>query len=66
MMRRGASPQLGTREPSTHRWAEVEDFVDLPQLRDKHRDLKRDAAIASLPAFAAVWDNPDDEVCDVL
>ena len=46
--------------------AEVEDFVDLPQLRDKHRDLTRDAAIASLPAFAAVWDNPDDEVCDVL
>jgi hypothetical protein len=41
---------------------EVEDFVDFIQLRQPQRVLARDAAAASVPAFAAIWDNPDDDV----
>ena len=49
-----------------YRLAEVEDFVDFLQLRDQQRGLTRDAATASLPAFAAVWDNPDDDVYNAI
>ncbi|MBS0641090.1 MAG: hypothetical protein U1E70_20980 [Acetobacteraceae bacterium] len=38
--------------------AEVEDFVDFPQLRQQQRRLTRAAAAASAPSFAVVWDNP--------
>lgn len=46
--------------------AEVEDFVDFLRLKDQDRALSRAAGAASTPAFAAVWDNPEDDVYDAL
>jgi hypothetical protein len=48
------------------RLAEVEDFVDFIRQRDHDRALVRAAGVASLPAFAAVWDNPEDDAYDAL
>ncbi len=48
------------------RVAEVEDFVDFIRLREQDRSLVRAAAAASAPAFAAIWDNPDDAAYDAL
>lgn len=54
------------------RLAEVEDFVDFLRARDEAHELKRDsrlstdAARASEPAFAQVWDNDEDAVYDRL
>jgi hypothetical protein len=48
------------------RIAEVEDFVDFIRLRDQERELTRAAATASMPAFAATWNNPDDDAYDAL
>ena len=54
------------------RLAEVEDFVDFLRARDEAHELKRDsrlttdAARASEPAFARVWDNDEDAVYDRL
>ena len=48
------------------RIAEVEDFVDFLRLRDQDRALSRAAAAASAPAFAAVWENPEDDVYDAV
>ena len=50
------------------RVAEVEDFVDFLAQRDRDADrqLARAAAAASEPAFAKVWDNPEDDVYDRL
>jgi hypothetical protein len=45
---------------------EVEDFVDFLRSRDQHRALFRAASAASEPAFAAVWNNPEDDVYDAL
>ena len=39
---------------------EVEDFVDFLHQREQQRGLVRAAMEASTPAFAAIWDNPDD------
>jgi hypothetical protein len=39
----------------------VEDFVDFIRPREQHRALTRDAAAASAPAFAAVWNDPEDD-----
>ncbi len=50
----------------TDRLAEVEDFVDFLRSRDQERALSRAAATASAPAFAAVWENPEDDVYDAL
>ena len=50
----------------SERIAEVEDFVDFLRLRDQDRALSRAAAAASAPAFAAVWENPEDDVYDGL
>ena len=44
--------------------AAVTDFVDLLRLKEQERSLLQHAAQASAPAFAAVWDNPDDDVYD--
>ena len=44
------------------RIAEVEDFVEFIATREQERSLNRAAAVASTPAFAAVWSNPDDDV----
>ena len=46
--------------------AEVADLVDFFRLREQDRHLIRTAAQASQPAFAAVWDNKEDEAYDVL
>ncbi len=48
------------------RMAEVDDFVDFLRLREGERSLTQMAAQASTPAFAAVWDNADDEAYDAL
>jgi hypothetical protein len=42
----------------------VEDFVDFLAQRDGDRQLVLAAAAASEPAFAKVWDNPEDDVYD--
>jgi hypothetical protein len=51
---------------SAEKIAEVEDFVDFIALREQDRALTRAAAVASTPAFANVWSNPDDDVYDAL
>jgi hypothetical protein len=48
------------------RIAEVEDFVDFIRLREQDRTLTRFAAATSAPAFAAIWNNPDDDAYDAL
>ena len=45
------------------RLAEVEAFVDA---LERDRRLVQAAALASAPAFAKVWDNPEDAVYDAL
>jgi Protein of unknown function (DUF2281) len=46
--------------------AEVEDFVEFLRLRGQERELMRAAAAASIPAFGAVWNNPEDDAYDAL
>ena len=50
--------------------AELEDFIDVlvqrAQGKSDDRDLTRRAMAASNPAFAAVWNNPEDDVYDAL
>ncbi len=48
------------------RIAEVEDFVEFLAAREQQRSLSRAVAAASAPAFAAVWNNPDDDAYDAL
>jgi hypothetical protein len=48
------------------RLREVEDFVDFLRSKDQDRALFRAATTASEPAFAAVWNNPEDDVYDAL
>jgi len=48
------------------RIAEIEDFVDFIRLREQKRSLTAAAAVASAPAFAAVWSNPEDDVYDAI
>jgi hypothetical protein len=48
------------------RIAEIEDFVDFVRTREQKRSLTRAAAAASAPAFAAIWSNPEDDICDAL
>jgi Protein of unknown function (DUF2281) len=48
------------------RLAEVDDFVDFLQLKEQQRTLIGMAAQMSAPAFAKVWDNPDDEAYNAL
>jgi hypothetical protein len=55
----------------TERIAEVEDFVDFIAMKDStmkdgERALTRAATATSAPAFAAVWNNPEDDVYDAL
>ena len=46
--------------------AEVEDFVDFLRARGADQQLARAATKAAEPAFAKVWDNPDDAAYDKL
>jgi len=48
------------------RVAEIEDFVDFIGERAREQSLLRAAANTSAPAFAAVWENPEDAVYDAL
>ena len=48
------------------RIAEIEDFVDFIRLREQEQALTRAAAATSAPAFAAIWNNPEDDVYDAL
>lgn len=48
------------------RMAEVDDFVEFLRQREQERSLTSVATQVSAPAFAAVWDNPDDEAYDAL
>lgn len=48
------------------RIAEIEDFVDFICMREQDRALVRAAMAASEPAFARVWDNPEDAIYDEL
>jgi hypothetical protein len=48
------------------RLVEVEDFVDFIRFREEQRVLTRDTAAASAPAFATIWNNPEDDVYDAL
>jgi hypothetical protein len=48
------------------RIAEIEDFVDFIVTRVQDRALMRAAAAASVPAFAKVWNNPEDDAYDAL
>ncbi len=48
------------------RIAEVEDFVEFLRLRERDRALLRAGTAASVPAFAAIWNNPEDDAYDTL
>ena len=48
------------------RIAEVEDFVAFIALREHDRQLVRAAASGSEVSFAAVWQNPEDDVYDAI
>lgn len=45
---------------------EIEDFVDFIMTRVSDRALVRATASASAPAFAKVWNNPEDDAYDAL
>jgi len=47
------------------RIAEVEDFVAFITAREQDRAVTR-AAAASAPAFAAIWNNPEDDAYDAI
>ena len=48
------------------RIAEIEDFVDFIVQRAAGSGLMRTFASVSVPAFAAIWDNPEDDAYDAL
>lgn len=51
---------------SPERLGEVEDFVDFLRMREQRRALTHAATEVNAPAFAAVWDNPEDSTYDAL
>ena len=46
--------------------AEVEDFIEFVRLRSQEGEITRAAQTASIPAFQAIWNNPEDDVYDAL
>jgi len=48
------------------RIAEVEDFVAFIIAREQDRAVTSAAAAASAPAFAAIWNNPEDDAYDAI
>lgn len=48
------------------RLSEVEDFVDFIAACEQERTLARAVSAASAPAFATIWNNPDDDASDAL
>ena len=51
---------------SVERIAEVEDFVDFIISRKQERASTRATMAGRAPAFAAIWNNPDDDAYDAL
>jgi hypothetical protein len=51
---------------SAEQAAKVEDFIDFLSFRARERELTRTASAASEPAFASIWSDPEDTVCDAL
>ncbi|MBU0499266.1 MAG: toxin-antitoxin system, antitoxin component, Xre family protein [Gammaproteobacteria bacterium] len=51
---------------SPERLAEVADFIDFLQQRDRDRHLQQGFTRASEAAFAKIWDNDDDAIYDRL
>lgn len=51
---------------SPDRLAEVEDFIDFLQQRDRKKGLRQEYARASEAAFAKAWDNDEDAIYDQL
>ena len=45
---------------------EIEDFVDFIATRVSERALNDSAAAASSPAFAKIWNNPEDDAYDAI
>lgn len=48
------------------RIAEIEDFVEFIVAREQERAFTRAASAVSAPAFAAIWNNPEDDAYDAL
>ncbi len=48
------------------RIAEIEDFVEFIAAREQERSLTRAASTLSTPAFAAIWNNPEDDAYDAI
>ena len=48
------------------RIAEIEDFVEFIAAREQERSLTCTASAISAPAFAAIWNNPEDDAYDVI
>ena len=44
----------------------VDEFVEFLRVRGQDRALTQAAIAASEPAFAAVWNNPEDDVYDAI
>jgi hypothetical protein len=51
---------------SSDQLAEVERFVESLQTWERDRDLAHAVTSLSAPAFASVWNNPEDDVYDAL
>lgn len=66
--RRGSEEELlaKIRTLPPERVAEVEDFIDFLRQRDEELRLTQAAGKLSEPAFAKVWDHPDDADYDRL
>ena len=48
------------------RIAEIEDFVEFITAREQERSLTRAAGASSVPAFAVIWNNPEDDAYDAI
>jgi len=48
------------------RIAEIEDSVEFITSREQARSLSRAASASSAPAFAAIWNNPDDDTYNTV
>lgn len=51
---------------SPDRLAEVEDFIDFLQQRDRDKQLRKNYAQASEDRFNDIWNNDDDAIYDRL
>jgi hypothetical protein len=53
-------------ELPAERITEIENFVDFIRLRDEMQNLRWAITATNVPAFATVWNNPEDDVYDTL